>query len=106
MLKECSIPQLHEFFGDLYGEIFAAHDNIAEQIRAIHGYAPGSLSRYKDLTSIQDQVEIIDAREMVGMALADNEIVMDTIRAAYKAAEDAGEIGLSNFLQDRMDVHK
>lgn len=99
-------PQLHDFFGDLYNEVWSAQDNIAEHIRAIHGYAPGSLKRYQELSSVQDQVEIIDAKEMIGMALADNEIVMDTIRAAYKAAEDAGEIGLSNFLQDRLDIHK
>lgn len=99
-------PQLHDFFGDLYNEIWTAHDDIAEHIRAIHGYAPGSLSRYQELTSIQDQVDVVDAKVMVGMAMADNETVMDTIRNAYKAAEDAGEIGLSNFLQDRLDIHK
>ena len=43
-------PQYHEFFGDLYAEIHGAVDDIAEHIRSIEGYAPGSLQRFKELS--------------------------------------------------------
>ena len=98
--------QLHGFFSDLYNEVWAAQDNIAEHIRAIRGYAPGSLQRMKDLSQIDDQVDVPNAQQMIAIALADNEKVIQTISEAYKAAEMSGEIGLSNFLQDRIDIHK
>lgn len=98
--------QLHDFFGDLYNEVWSAQDGIAEHIRTIRGYAPGSLQRMKDLSQIDDQVDVPDAQQMLAIALADNEKVIQTISEAYRAAELSGEIGLSNYLQDRMDIHK
>lgn len=97
--------QHHDLFGDLYNEVWAAQDDIAEHIRAIKGYAPGSLQRYIALSAVQDQIDVVDAKEMLTMAHDDNEIVMQTIRDAYQAAELAGELGLANFLQDRLDIH-
>lgn len=99
-------PQLHDFFGDLYNEVWTAQDSIAEHIRSVRGYAPGSLQRMKDLSMIDDQVEVPAAQQMLVIAMEDNEKVIQTINDAYKAAEMAGEIGLSNFLQDRLDIHK
>ena len=33
-------PMLHEFFGNLYEEIYGAVDPMAEQIRSLNEYAP------------------------------------------------------------------
>lgn len=97
--------QHHDLFGDLYNEVWAAQDDIAEHIRAIKGYAPGSLQRYLALSVVQDQIDVVDAKEMLTMAHSDNEIMIGVIEEAYRAAEAAGELGLANFLQDRLDVH-
>jgi len=105
-IEGSDFPQYHGFLDTLYNEVWEAHDAIAEHIRAIQGYAPGSLSRYSDLTLIADQVDPIPAQDMIKMALADNDTVLRAIRAAYDAANAADEIGLSNFLQDRTDIHK
>lgn len=105
-IEGSDFPQYHAFLDTLYNEVWEAHDAIAEHIRAIQGYAPGSLSRYSDLTLITDQVDPIPAQDMIKMALADNDTVLRAIRAAYDAANAADEIGLSNFLQDRTDIHK
>jgi starvation-inducible DNA-binding protein len=104
-IEGSDFPQYHKFLEKLYEEVFEAHDTIAEHIRALQGYAPGSLSRYAQLTEIKDQVDTLPAQLMIKMAMADNEIVLKTIRNAYNLAEAAGEIGVSNFLQDRYDVH-
>lgn len=96
---------LHDFFGDLYNEIWTAQDDIAEHIRAIKGYAPGSLMRMQGLSVVQDQNDVVDAKQMVSIAHSDNEIMLKVIEDAYRAAEAAGELGLANFLQDRLDVH-
>lgn len=101
-----NFPQYHELFGDLYEEVFGANDDIAEHIRAIKGFAPGSFSRFTDLSLINDQVDVIPAEAMINQALQDNEKVIDALNQAYRAAEMAGEIGLANYIQDRIDIHK
>jgi starvation-inducible DNA-binding protein len=101
-----NFPQYHEFFGELYEDIQNAVDDIAEQIRAIEGYAPGSLQRFKDMTLIQDQLEVIPAHEMFMQALSDNNIMIHALTNTYKLADAFGEIGLANYLQDRIIAHK
>ena len=101
-----NFPQYHEFFGDLYNEVWSSVDDVAEHIRSIQGYAPGSLERYMELSRIKGQVDVVSAPEMFSIALADNFEMITLLGEAYRAAEDAGEVGLANFLQDRMDIHK
>jgi starvation-inducible DNA-binding protein len=101
-----NFPQYHEFFGDLYEEVFAANDSIAEHIRAAKGFAPGSLSRFIDLTLIKDQTDVVPAQQMISIAIQDNDKVIDALTQAFLAAEQNSEHGLANFLQDRIDIHK
>lgn len=98
-------PQLHELFGKIYEELQEAVDSIAEHIRACDAYVPGSYSRFSELTNIEDELKIPAAPEMVRRLLADNDTVMATLKTAYESAEAAGNIGFSNFLQDRYDIH-
>lgn len=98
--------QYHGLFGDLYEEVYGAVDSIAEHIRAINEYAPGSFTRFKELSTIDDELKIPNALEMIRRLLGDNQRVIDSLTSAYKEAETAQEIGLANYLQDRIDIHK
>jgi DNA-binding ferritin-like protein len=42
---------------------------------------------------------------MVSKLQEDNEKVIDTLKKAYRLSEAADTLGLSNFLQDRIDIH-
>ena len=44
-----NFPQYHKFLNDFYEEVYDSIDTIAEEIRALDSYAPGSLGRYKEL---------------------------------------------------------
>lgn len=101
-----NFPSYHEFLGDLYGELHGAVDPIAEHIRTLDAYAPGSFSRFRELSSIKDNVSPPVASAMFAELYADNEVVSASLMRAYKLAEQANQPGLSNFLQDRLDVHK
>jgi starvation-inducible DNA-binding protein len=98
--------QYHEFLGKIYEELFAAVDVIAEQVRALQSYAPAAHRMLMELTKIQDDNTIPAALDMFKRLLADNETVMEGLLTAYMSADAAGEVGLSNFLQDRYDAHK
>lgn len=97
--------QLHDFFGDLYEELHGAVDPIAEQIRTLDAFTPGSFKRFSDLSTVEDETSIPEAMSMVSKLQADNEKVIESLRKAYKLSEEADTLGLSNFLQDRIDIH-
>jgi starvation-inducible DNA-binding protein len=98
--------QYHGFLDDFYNEVWAAVDLIAEHIRALDAYAPGSFTRFKDLTTISDELAIPSAISMLTKLEADNQKVIDSLTKTYKSAEEANKIGLSNFIQDRIDIHE
>jgi starvation-inducible DNA-binding protein len=95
----------HTFFGNLYIELHAAIDPIAEQIRTLDVYTPGSLKRFSEITEIEDELNIPNATEMVKKLQADNEIVLKTLNLALKFAIKEDKQGLANFLADRIDIH-
>jgi starvation-inducible DNA-binding protein len=101
-----NFSEYHAFFGTLYEELHAAIDLIAEQIRAANSFAPSSLDRIKELTRIEESDTIPAADRMFQILINDNNIVLDALKQAYDAADKAEELGLANFLQDRMDIHK
>ena len=98
-------PQYHAFFETIYSEVYGSIDSFAEHIRACGGYAPASYTELGRLTDIQDELGVPAAMDMIQTLYADNQTVMNSLRTAYQAAEAAGEIGLSNYLQDRYDAH-
>jgi starvation-inducible DNA-binding protein len=99
-----SFVQYHDFLGHLYAEVWAAVDAIAEHIRTLDMYAPGSLQRFSELTTINDQLMVPRAELMFDELLSDNQRVIDSLEAAYNLAGD--HLGLQNFLQDRIDIHE
>jgi len=98
--------QYHKLLEDIYNELWQAHDAIGEHVRALGAYAPASFSRYSELTEIDDEVKVPEALEMIRRLLEDNERVIGSLYRAYERAEAHQELGLANFFQDRIDVHK
>lgn len=97
--------QYHDFFGKLYEELFGAVDTIAEHIRAIDGMAPNNLTMLKDLSSLQD-ADPSAPMDMFNDLLMTNNLVLVSLMRAYQLADDADELGLANFIQDRIDIHQ
>jgi starvation-inducible DNA-binding protein len=95
----------HEFFGKIYEEVGGAIDTFAEEIRAHNAYAPASFGRFKELTTIQDEVLIIKTEQMVANLFSDNAKVLASVQAARDVADKYNENGLVNFLEERLDQH-
>lgn len=100
-----NFPQYHSFLNDLYEEIYGSIDTIAEEIRTLGAYAPGSFARYKDMTIIEDEVNIPQALGMITKLHDDNLKVIKLLKETQKMAEEENAVGLANFLQDRIDRH-
>ena len=101
-----NFPQYHDFLQNLYQEVFASVDSIAELIRTLDSYAPGTLTRLKELTSIEETDDVPDGITMMSRLLQENNILRASLLTAYRTAESTGEVGISNFLQDRIQAHE
>jgi starvation-inducible DNA-binding protein len=98
--------EYHKFLGKIYKEVFGAVDVIAEHIRTLDEYAPGSYKRFQELATIDTIETVPDARAMVKALSNDNDKVIDSIAAAItEAGKDPKHKGIENFMQDRLDIH-
>lgn len=98
--------QYHDFFGGIYEEVYGAVDGIAEEIRSLDAYAPGSLSKFSELTSILDNNNYPTLEVMLRELSTDNQKVIKSLEAAYNMSERFSQYGLSDFLAGRIDAHK
>ena len=101
-----SFSEYHTFLGDLYAEVWGAVDLIAEHIRTLDAYAPGSFTRFQQLSSIEDEMSVPTGRAMMAKLYADNQRIISDLMAAHRAAEAMGKRGIVNFLEDRIDIHE
>ena len=100
-----NFPQYHEFFGNLYEELHGAVDPIAEQIRSLDIYAPGSFTRFMELSEIEDETSVPAGVEMARRLMTDNERVLATLNVAFKLADQFDKQGLADFIAGRIDTH-
>lgn len=98
--------QYHDFLGEFYEEVFGSIDTYAELIRTLDQYAPTSLKRIVELAELKEADSIPDAVEMLRSIKTDNDQFLLLLVRAYKEAEDLGELGISNYLQDRIQAHE
>ncbi len=105
-VEGANFPQYHDFFGNLYEELHGAVDPIAEEIRSMDAYAPGSFTRFLELTTIEDETSIPGGIEMVRRLAMDNEKVLATLDIAFKLADELDQQGLADFIAGRIDAHK
>lgn len=98
-------PQYHSFLGDLYTEVYGSIDKMAEIIRQLDSYAPGALSRYSELSAIEEQTQIPRAELMMMELYKDNQTLLDVLNTAFAAAEEENRQGIANFIAERIDAH-
>ena len=98
--------QLHEFFGDIYNEVYDnSIDKTAEYIRTLEDYTPGSFERFQELSIISGQTKIPRARLMLEELLANNSQMIDLLNKTFEIAERENQQGIANFIAERVDAH-
>lgn len=101
-----NFSEYHEFFGDLYDELFTAVDPIAERLRILDTYAPVSLSDLLASKTIEEDVAKPAALSIMLSNLLDaNQQVIDSLNKSFQLAQSANDQGLMDFIAGRLDVH-
>ena len=97
---------LHLMFETHYNELALAVDEIAERIRALGIYAPGSYQEFGQLTSLKEQAGKIGWKDMVVQLESDHRKVAETLRSVFPTAEKASDQATADLLTRRLDVHE
>jgi starvation-inducible DNA-binding protein len=106
-IEGSNFPQYHDFLNGFYNDVWAQTDLIAEHIRYLDSYTPGSMERFLELTDIEEAVDIIpSAISMMQNLKSDNDRYIIHLRAGIVAADIANEPAISNFLQDILGAHQ
>ena len=100
-----NFPQYHAFFDTLYGDVSATIDPIAEYIRILGHYTPGSLTRYAELSVIQDQIKIPRAELMFVESLQDCETMSKLAVAIFDEATSENQQGIANYMAELQDLY-
>lgn len=100
-----NFPQYHEFFGDLYSEVYSSLDKTAEYIRTLDSYAPGSMERFMELSDIKGQVKIPRAELMFTELLNDNQLLIKCLHDCMAHAKNENNYGIENYIAERLDAH-
>jgi starvation-inducible DNA-binding protein len=95
---------LHTMFELQYNELWAALDEIAERIRALGHFAPGSPGEMTDLATIKPDNGIPDADEMVANLAKGHEAVSRAAKQGIQAAEKVGDAVTVDLMTQRATI--
>jgi starvation-inducible DNA-binding protein len=97
---------LHLMFEQQYTELAAAVDQIAERIRALGAFAPGSYTEYARLTSIPEDETVPDAETMIKNLVAGQETLARQARDVMATVGESRDEPTADLLTQRMQVHE
>jgi starvation-inducible DNA-binding protein len=97
---------LHLMFEQQYTELALAVDLVAERIRALDVYAPGTYRDFVKLASIKESESVPKAQDMIRELVAGHESVVRTARAVFPAVEKAADEASADLLTQRLQLHE
>ena len=97
---------LHQMFMEQYTEAWNAIDLVAERIRSLGHYAPGTYREYLELSRVKETPGHPKAEQMVRLLIEGQEAVVRTAREVLPVAEKADDQPTLDLLTQRMHVHE
>lgn len=97
---------LHQMFMTQYTETWNAIDLVAERIRSLGHYAPGTYREYLALARINETPGVPRAEQMAKLLIEGQEAVVRTAREVLPLAERADDQPTLDLLTQRMQIHE
>jgi starvation-inducible DNA-binding protein len=94
--------QYHKFLQKVYEDAYSAVDPIGEFIRTLDEYTPASLTRFHELSRIQDQTKVPRAQLMFEELLADSHVMVNLLNECFAAAGAENKQDIANFIAERL----
>lgn len=96
---------LHTMFEEQYTDLAAAIDTIAERIRALGEYAPGSFVAFRDLSEIEEATSVPTSGEMVTQLSKDNETLSKSCKHVLQLLDGSGDEASIDLATERLRQH-
>ncbi len=97
---------LHQLFENQYIEQAKAIDLIAERIRALGEFAPGSFVAFSKLSSIKEETTVPSATEMIHNLVHANETVLSCAKNIISLSDSCDDDVTADLMIERMQVHE
>jgi starvation-inducible DNA-binding protein len=93
-------------FETQYNELALAVDLIAERIRALGQFAPGSYGAFTRLSAVKETEQVPTAKEMIADLVSGHQTVAKTARSVIQIAEGASDQATMDLLTQRLQLHE
>ena len=98
---------LHLMFEAQYNELWIAVDVLAERIRSLGEFAPGSYKAFAARTVIEEGAEVPPAAEdMIADLVSGHEACARTARTVFPTADAANDESTADLLTQRLQEHE
>jgi starvation-inducible DNA-binding protein len=97
---------LHLMFETQYSELALAVDAIAERIRSLGEFAPGSYAAFSRLTSIKESESVPVAAAMIEDLVHGHETVVRVARELFAVTDKASDEATADLLTQRIQLHE
>ena len=95
---------LHTLFETQYTELALAVDQIAERIRALGEFAPGSYTEFARLATVKEAKSVPPAVEMIRQLVADYETIAATAQEVFDLADELGDQATADLATQRIQI--
>jgi starvation-inducible DNA-binding protein len=97
---------LHTLFETQYTELATAVDEVAERIRALGSFAPGSLGAFSKLASVREENGRPVAKEMIEILASDQDALSKSAQSVIEAADKVGDQASIDLATRRQEAHQ
>ena len=97
---------IHLLTEEHYENMFEAVDVIAERIRSLGYEVPGTLTNFKELSTIKEPEEQISGVEMIADLLKGHEQLINTCRDVISSASRVNDEGTADLVIERLKFHE
>ena len=102
-----SFHSLHLMFEAQYTELALGVDLVAERIRALGAFAPGTYREFTQYGEIKEDAQLpANANQMIENLLTDHQTISRRCREVMEAAEDASDGVTADLMNARLDFHE
>lgn len=97
---------LHAAFEKQYEELAEAVDVLAERLRALNVYAPGTFQQLQEISGIKVSPEIPNADGMLRELLANHEHIVEELQTMIEIADEEGDEPTMDLMIERQAYHQ
>ena len=97
---------LHLMFENQYNELALAVEQIAERIRSLGCFAPGTYHEFSRLTVIPEDHAVPTATAMIENLVIGQEAIVKTARSLFPLVDAANDEATADLLTQRIQLHE